>query len=166
MVTTGILSGSGDIGCQYITREKNQASWFNLRRFTTFCSVGIFFVAPGLHLNYSYLLPRIVPEVAGQAKHIMALKKLTFDQLCFAPVMTSSIFILLGIVDGKGPAESIAAMKEIIWATMVVNWKIWIPCNFLNFFLIPIQYQVLFANVVSLGYNGALSFLYNQNQKK
>ena len=44
---------------------------------------------------------------------------------------------------------------------MLVNWQIWIPCNFINFYLVPIPYQVLWANGVSVVYNACLSYIHN-----
>ena len=44
---------------------------------------------------------------------------------------------------------------------MIMNWKLWIPGSFINFAIMPIKYQVLFANVVSLVYNTALSSIHN-----
>ena len=39
------------------------------------------------------------------------------------------------------------------------NWKIWIPAQVLNFGFVPLQYQVLFANVVALVWNTYLSWV-------
>ena len=46
---------------------------------------------------------------------------------------------------------------------MLVNWKLWVPANFLNFALVPIPYQVLWANFVSLIYNACLSYILNSD---
>ena len=43
-----------------------------------------------------------------------------------------------------------------------MNWKIWVPANFINFYLIPIKYQVLYANLISLFYNVCLSAIHNK----
>lgn len=55
-------------------------------------------------------------------------------------------------------------MKSKIVETMIVNWKIWIPANCANFYFIPVPYQVLWANFISLGYNSCLSYIHNKKQ--
>jgi protein Mpv17 len=43
--------------------------------------------------------------------------------------------------------------------TVVANCSLWIPAQCINFALIPAQYQVLFANLVGLGWNTYLSMM-------
>ena len=44
---------------------------------------------------------------------------------------------------------------------MLINWQLWVPANFLNFCFVPIPYQVLSANFVSVIYNACLSYIHN-----
>merc|ERR1712238_250923 len=41
---------------------------------------------------------------------------------------------------------------------LVANWILWIPCQYLNFYAVPIKFQVLFTNVIELAWNAYLSF--------
>ena len=54
------------------SKEKKE---FNFTRTRTFFIMGTFFVAPILHVSYSKILPRLVPEVTP----IGAIKKLALD---------------------------------------------------------------------------------------
>ena len=130
----------------------------------------MFYIGPLLHFNYSIILPRIFPESALTSAYQIALKKLAFDQFVFAPLITGGFFMLINIIDGKGTfQESVQAgvqdLKTKFKETMFVNWKLWIPANFLNFLLIPNKYQVLWANYVSLIYNAFLSYIYNNDKQ-
>lgn len=42
---------------------------------------------------------------------------------------------------------------------MQTNWKVWPLATTVNLWLMPIQYQVLFANCVALFYNMFLSYI-------
>lgn len=119
--------------------------------------MGTFFVAPLLHVNYSYILPRLVPEISA----VGALKKLAIDQLIFAPLVILMFYPAINIVEGKSLSHAIEDLKNKYYATMVANYKIWPAANLINFYFVPIQYQVLWANLISLVFNACLSYLHN-----
>lgn len=48
---------------------------------------------------------------------------------------------------------------------MKMNYYIWPAANLVNFMFVPIQYQVLWANMISLVFNAALSYVYNTYKK-
>lgn len=156
MATTGFLSGTGDFICQKIDGNKN----WDIRRTFIFTSMGVCYIAPLLHFNYSRFLPLMVPD-KGSAS-LVAFKKLCLDQFGFAPVCTAGFFMLINLVEGKGVQGGIQDMDSKFKEAMIVNWKLWIPANFANFYFIPNMYQVLFANCVSLVYNVCLSAIYNK----
>ena len=110
-----------------------------------------------LHLNYTKILPFLVPS----GVKFEALRKLAFDQTVFASTMTAGFFVLINCVEGNGPMKGLQDCKAKYWETMMMNWKLWIPASFINFAVMPIKYQVLFANMVSLVYNALLSSIHN-----
>ena len=73
MVTSGLLSGFGDLLCQGIEGKKT----FNFKRTATFSFMGLIYIGPMLPMNYSKILPTLVP-IKGSAT-IVALKKLCLD---------------------------------------------------------------------------------------
>ncbi len=75
-------------------------------------------------------------------------------------------FIMINCIEGKGVQHGVADIKSKLVETMIVNWKIWIPANFVNFYFVPVPYQVLWANFISLGYNCCLSYIYNKPEKR
>ena len=44
----------------------------------------------------------------------------------------------------------------------MANYKLWPAVQFVNFYLIPLNYQLLFLNVIAIGWT---AFLSNANQK-
>ena len=70
---------------------------FDYKRTAIFTSVGFFYVAPLLYLNYNFFLPSLVPAKASYA----ALKKLVIDQSLFASGMTAGFFIVINKIEGN-----------------------------------------------------------------
>ncbi len=79
------------------------------------------------------------------------------DQLAFAPVFITVILSSIMTLEGHG-ADVPAKLKADLLPTIVSNWKIWVPFQFINFRLVPPQLQVLAANVVALAWNTILSY--------
>jgi Mpv17 / PMP22 family len=124
--------------------------------------MGTFFVAPILHTLYSKILPRLVPELTSTG----ALKKLAIDQLCAAPLIILMFYPAINFVEGKPLSHAIDDLKAKYVATMAANYKIWPLANLINFMFVPIQYQVLWANFVSLFFNAVLSYMHNTYSSK
>ena len=62
------------------------------------------------------------------------------------------------------PTEIVPRLKAGWWDSLVLNWKIWVPCQLVNFRFVPQNYQVLFANFVALIWNTGLSFIANKKE--
>lgn len=52
-------------------------------------------------------------------------------------------------------------VRENIWGTMKVCWKLWPVANLLNFAFVPASLRVLFMNFIGLGWNIYLSAAVN-----
>jgi protein Mpv17 len=50
-----------------------------------------------------------------------------------------------------------ARLQETMPVVMAANWALWIPAQSLNFAMVPLRYQVLYSNFVSLLWNVYLS---------
>jgi hypothetical protein len=123
--------------------------------------MGTFYVAPILHVSYSKILPSLVPELTATG----ALKKLAIDQLVAAPLIMLFFFPAINLVEGKPVSKAVEDLKAKYFETMKINYYIWPAANLVNFMFVPIQYQVLWANLVSLVYNAGLSYIVNTYKK-
>ncbi len=150
-LTSMCIVGVGDIGCQVVLGE--EGAKFDWRRFMTFTFLGGALVGPTLHFWYGFL-NRIVPGVGTAA----ALKRLAIDQTVFAtsfiPIFMTSAMLL----EGNELSSIPPAVKREWFPALVANWGLWIPGNFVNFRFVAPRLQVLFANVVALGWNAYLSW--------
>jgi protein Mpv17 len=57
------------------------------------------------------------------------------------------------------PEKGVQLVKSKIWETMKTNWLIWPAATTINFWFMPLKYQVLFANFIGLFWNIILSYI-------
>mmetsp|Transcript_34930 Transcript_34930/g.88215 ORF Transcript_34930/g.88215 Transcript_34930/m.88215 type:complete len:417 (-) Transcript_34930:161-1411(-) len=98
-------------------------------------------------VDFASLLPG-VPALAG---------KVLLDQLMWAPFCLASVFGLLSGLQGDGVAGWKEKMRTTWGKTVLSNWVLWVPAQMVNFLIIPPQLQLLYANMVGLGWNVYLS---------
>lgn len=108
-------------------------------------------VGPTLHRWYSWL-HRNIPGAGWSAVG----RRLLLDQVAFAPLFIPSFMSTLLLLEGHPkPAEHI---QHTWWPAVVANWQLWVPAQLVNFGLVPLHFQVLFANGVAVFWNGYLSW--------
>ena len=147
VVTSAAVTGTGDLSCQLVLEGAEE---LDVKRLSTFTTLGGLLVAPTLHNWYSWL-HRAFPGGGATA----VAKRLAFDQTLFAPffipVFMSSVLLI------EGHPQPRAKVAQDWWPAVVTNWKLWVPAQVINFGLVPLPYQVLFANGVALAWNAYLS---------
>ena len=55
--------------------------------------------------------------------------------------------------------SALAAVRSDWWPVVTANWKLWVPAQLVNFGVVPLHFQVLFANGVALVWNVYLSHM-------
>ena len=55
--------------------------------------------------------------------------------------------------------RALASVADDWWPAVTANWKLWIPAQLVNFAIVPLHFQVLFANGVALVWNTYLSHI-------
>uniref|UniRef100_A0A7E4V232 Mitochondrial inner membrane protein Mpv17 n=1 Tax=Panagrellus redivivus TaxID=6233 RepID=A0A7E4V232_PANRE len=151
MISSGVLGASGDAICQYIIERRTHQSydkWRTVRFFVLPC----FFIAPVLS-KWLVLLER----VKGHPK-IVPLKKLLIDQICYAPFFSASIIFNLRVLEGHSLTESKDMLVRDFWNIYQHSIKYW-PCvQLVNFYLMPLNFRVIFVQIAALAWNTFLSF--------
>jgi hypothetical protein len=148
----------------YEVIEKGHA--FDLRRNINMAITGTLYMGPCLHYWYTHSVPAILRIIfsnhSKDNKFVRAATGMAFDQLLFAPIVLSGFFVFLNLVKEPKPSgfsTGITQTKEKLWETLVTNWKIWPFATLTNFYFVPINFQVLFANFVGLFWNMYLSYV-------
>ena len=126
------------------------------RRAGVFTFLGAVLVGPALHLWYGSL-SKIV-AATGATGTAAAGVSLALDQLAFAPCFLAVFIASLFTIEGN--ADAVVPKLKQDWGTTVVNnWKVWVPFQFLNFRFVPVNLQVGAANVIALAWNTYMSYV-------
>lgn len=89
---------------------------------------------------------------------IEVLRKVMSDQFCYSPVSLFCFFTYGTIVLENGTWEDAKLkLRRIYLKTLVVNFSVWFPVQFINFLLVPRSFQVPFSSSVSVLWNCFLS---------
>jgi len=135
--------------------EEDAAVAYDPKRTGDFALVGAIIAAP-IDKWYAFLgtidlstvLPAAMPKAVGMVM---------LDQLMWAPFCLASVFGMLSALQGDGLEGWKDKMRTTWGKTVVSNWLLWVPAQMLNFLIVPPQLQLLYANVVGLGWNVYLS---------
>lgn len=148
-VTSAILTFVGDLTCQLAI---DQVPSLDLKRIFLFTFLGLVLVGPTLHFWYLYL-SKLVPMPGASG----AFLRLIIDQFLFAPAFIGLFLSTLVTLEGR-PSQVIPKLQQEWFSSVLANWQLWIPFQFLNFRFVPQQFQVLAANVIALVWNVILSY--------
>ena len=116
---------------------------------------GLLIEGPFLHVSYTYWLPR---WVKGN-DNIAALKKMLICETFFTLYQAISYYFCIPLFEGGTVDDSIAELREKLWETLKMNWAFWPLLQFANFKWVPIKFQVLYVNLMSIFWNCYLSFM-------
>lgn len=141
------LSGVGDVIEQnYEMMTKKIDCWDQIR--TRNMSISGFTIGIFCHAWYRYL-DAFIP---GYSLRIV-IKKVAVDQFIASPVCISIFFLTLAALEKSSKEELVQEINNKAWKLYAAEWMIWPPAQFINFYLLPYRYRVLFDNSVSLCYD-------------
>ncbi|CDW76742.1 peroxisomal membrane protein 2-like [Stylonychia lemnae] len=176
MISSGVIGGLGDILCQFIEinfdfkpdRAKAQEieceqqapskkQNIDYHRSKSFFLLNTLWMSPIYFVHYTKVLPYLVPVVTSTS----VFKKLVVDQLMLAPLYILSFYPVMNFIEGISFDQSKKDIEQKYWITLKSNMQTWGPASFINFYLMPVKYQLLFSNFVALFFNAYLSFMHN-----
>ncbi|ONK77997.1 uncharacterized protein A4U43_C02F13130 [Asparagus officinalis] len=148
-ITSAILTLIGDLICQFVI---NRVTKLDLKRTFVFTFLGLALVGPTLHFWYLSLSKLVtMPGASG------AFLRLLLDQFVFSPIFIGVFLCSLVTLEGR-PSQVVPKLQQEWFSSVLANWQLWIPFQFLNFLFVPQKLQVLAANMVALAWNVILSF--------
>ncbi|XP_003421311.1 peroxisomal membrane protein 2 isoform X1 [Loxodonta africana] len=155
--TSGSLSALGNFLAQMIEKKRkkeNCSQNLDVSGPLRYAIYGFFFTGPLSHFFYLFMehwIPSDVP-LAG-------VKRLLLDRLIFAPAFLLLFFFIMNFLERKDMAAFSAKMRRGFWPSLQMNWKVWTPLQFININYVPLQFRVLFANLVALFWYAYLASL-------
>ncbi|KAM8885272.1 peroxisomal membrane protein 2 isoform 1-T2 [Spinachia spinachia] len=149
-VTSGILTALGNLLSQILEARKkahngalaNQIDSAGAARYAIY---GLVITGPVSHYFYQLMevwLPSTDP--------LCIVKRLLLDRLVFAPGFLLIFYFVMNILEAKGWKDFEKKMRGSYLTALKMNWKVWTPFQFININFVPVQFRVLFANVVAL----------------
>lgn len=96
--------------------------------------------------------------IGSKGTTTVAVKKVVLDQLGFSPVFVSVFLTTLGGVQTRNLNDSINRVKRDYKDVLIANYKLWPWVQLVNFYFVPLQYQVLLVQCVALFWNTYLSW--------
>ncbi|CAG8555255.1 16975_t:CDS:2 [Dentiscutata heterogama] len=134
---------------------------FDYIRTLRFSSYG-FVIAPVVYTWFSFLdkrfpLPQIKASKATQISTII--KRVSVDQIAFAPVGLSLFFIIIGVFEGHDINGIKQKFREAYIPALKANYITWPFVQFINFGFLPLRYRLPFVSSVGILWTCYLSLL-------
>ncbi len=93
------------------------------------------------------MLERWLGSTGGRG---LAVKKVAADQLAFAPPFLASLLALIDLSrNGRDVDKTAAYVKKTFPDVLVTGYVVWIPVQYVNFSKVPLDYRLLFVQVLS-----------------
>ncbi|KAG6598128.1 SYM1 protein [Phytophthora cinnamomi] len=170
-VTSAVLFGIGDRVAQRIERSESAGDngdpnsddpddRHGLHRTARMMLWGGVLFAPVGHAWYNFL------ERAVRGKGAAAVaKKIAADQLVFSPPLSLAFFTYAGCSEGKPLRDTVDTAVAKLPPTLAVNWTVWPLVHVCTFGFVPLQYRILFINVVNVGWSAFLSRMASKDEQ-
>ncbi|CAL8108527.1 unnamed protein product [Orchesella dallaii] len=148
----------GDVIEQKLELRSKIINEYDTGRLTRIGLIGLF-EGPPHYIFYKYL-DQYLP---GRSFSTIG-KKILTDQLIACPMFSIQFFMGMSFLEGKSLPECWAEFKKKFPTVYLIDWLLWPPCQFINFYLIPNRYRVLYVNTVTVAWNVFLSYMKHYDQ--
>ena len=127
------------------------------RRLGVFGLYGLLCTGPMLHYWYG-LLEYILSVKMNLHGNRKTAAKLAIDRCLWGPPFVLFTISFLQLLQTLSPKATADAIRKSYVAVLIMNQAVWVPAQLCNFALVPTELQVLFVNLVNVGWNTYLSF--------
>ncbi len=161
-LTQFVIFGAGDVFCQFIEKgqSKKASKKFDEVRSLKQAIFGFVF-APYGHFHFCKVIPYLFPVVPGKSTNLRVIKRMTYDQTIHASFFTVIFYYYMGLMNGKETRKIIEDIKGKYLPTMIDNWKVWPLAMVINYKFIPLQYSLLYTNILGFFWLSYMSYLQN-----
>jgi protein Mpv17 len=174
-VTSSCIMSISDIMCQELVASRTEATESKQKtvsstsmpkldstRILQVAITGFVWSGPITHVWYA-MLERIY-AVLSRLLHIQnaglgLVIKLFLDAMLFSPTVVAGYFCVRSVLEGHGLDGAREKLRAKFKPTLVGAWKFWPLVNSINFWFVPLQFRVLYMNVLSLLWSGYLTYV-------
>jgi hypothetical protein len=143
------------IGSVVKSKISDKEFTIDYNRLRVFGLYGLLVTGPVLHWWYG-LLEKIVRNM-GYIGHTKTLVKLLLDRVIFGPPFVLLTVIFIQYLQNFSIEKTIKYIQNSYFDVLRINETVWTVAQTMNFEVIPVEFQVLFVNAVSIGWNTYLS---------
>jgi hypothetical protein len=157
-ITSSVLTTFSDAICQQLPKGaagQQTKTNFDYKRSLHVAITGFVWSGPVTHNWYSILekIVTIKNPIGGLTARII------LDAIIFSPVTVCGYFTCRSILEGSGVAGIRDKLSTRFVPAVTGAWKFWPAANIINFGLVPVEFRVLYSNVLSIFWTGYLTLL-------
>mmetsp|Transcript_37826 Transcript_37826/g.52527 ORF Transcript_37826/g.52527 Transcript_37826/m.52527 type:complete len:238 (+) Transcript_37826:146-859(+) len=161
--TTGIKTSAADLFAQKVIERREEIDW---RRQATFTIFGFFYLGGFQYSLYNSVFPKIcLPIKTAYKTHgrsISVLAQVFVDQALHHPFLYFPSFYFVKAIATGEPNKldfTVNKYKAEIVESVQALWMVWVPCQIVNFGLVPMHFRIPFVAGVSFGWTVILSVM-------
>lgn len=151
-LTTGTTMAIGNVISQTMIEHRKLID-LDLSRTFRFAAFGYFVGGPFVRYWY-YGLEKLFSN--GRLKPI---KMMFADQTIAAPLLNAAMLFYIPLVSGKSFDETKLRFFADFPTVMKANYFVWPMIQMTNFYFIPVQHRVLYANICSIIWSTFTAFI-------
>jgi protein Mpv17 len=156
-ITSSTIACLGEVLGSWVKAKKTgQPFKIEPRRLLMFFLFGGCVTGPALHTWYliSEKFLSVHMKLTGRAK---TMAKLFLDRCFWGPPYTLFTVCFLTFFQCFNLSQTAKEVRNKYLAILIMSQKVWVPCQLINFELVPQDFQVLFVNFVNVFWNTYLS---------
>lgn len=134
------------------SKTSRQLDWHRTRQVAI---TGFTWSGPISHTWYAIL----EHLVTIKDKLIGLIIRMILDAFLFSPVAVAGYFTWRTILEGGRSNDIVAKLRDSYVNALLASFRFWPCANIINFSLVPVEYRVLYNNMLSLFWNGYLSHI-------
>lgn len=169
-ITSSCIMSVSDVLTQKIVAQatpvEERPSKLDTTRLLHVAITGVFWSGPTMH-NWHIVLEKMYATIAKaldiQSPVVALFVKLFLDSTIFSSLAISGYFTVRSLLEGSGFEGASEKLRTRFRSTLFGAWRFWPMANSINFWFVPIQFRVLYMNILSLVWTGYLTFV---NSKK
>ena len=128
---------------------------FDPKRMALFGVYGLAITGPMFHWWYAFLDKTVRSWNLTGNSNLLA--KLALDRLVMTPPFLLITLVYLNYFQSFNATQVSRTVKNIYAGALYLNWRVWTVAQAVNFRYVPLEYRVLFGNMVALWWNIVLS---------
>lgn len=156
-LTSGALSAMGDVVAQVLEKRHmythmNLDKPFDAGRCVRMLMFGLLLYGPFQHWWYG-ALGSAFPGRGVQN----FLSKVALNQVVLGPIVLTSAFAWTFVLQNQANRLKQKVRKDLL-PTLVNGWKFWVPAACINFYAVPLRFQVLYMSTCGVVWTAYISF--------